>query len=189
MGSLTQFQKSIIVGSILGDGYLRIIPKRNNAFLEINHSFNQKDYVDWKYKALKDICKSSPKLRKGNGKRLAYRFYTKQREEITKLCNCFYKNGKKVIPQNLVIDPIMLAIWYMDDGSKCSNSDFYLNTQQFDFDSQKNLIFALERIGLKAKINKDKSYFRLRFLKSSITRLKKTIEEIIIPSMKYKIEL
>ena len=55
VGSLTQFQKSIIIGSILGDGYLRIISGRNNAFLEINHSIKQKEYVDWKYLNLKNI--------------------------------------------------------------------------------------------------------------------------------------
>ena len=42
MGSLTKYQKSLIVGTILGDGYLRIMPGRQDAFLEINHSFSQK---------------------------------------------------------------------------------------------------------------------------------------------------
>ena len=67
VGSLTQYQKSLIIGTILGDGYLRIIPGRNNAFLEINHSFSQKQYVDWKFEKLKNICISRPKARKGNG--------------------------------------------------------------------------------------------------------------------------
>ena len=48
VGSLTQLQKSLIAGSILGDGYMRIIPGRKNAFLEINHSYRAKEYVDWK---------------------------------------------------------------------------------------------------------------------------------------------
>ena len=74
VGSLTQFQNSLIIGSILGDGYVRIMPGRKNAFLEINHSANQKEYVDWKYEMLRDVCRSSPKLRKGNGKRLAFVF-------------------------------------------------------------------------------------------------------------------
>ena len=189
MGSLTQLQKSVIVGSILGDGYLRIVPGRKNAFLEINHSFDQKEYVDWKYEILKSICKSPPKSKEGNGKRLAHRFYTKQDENITKLYSIFYKNGKKIIPENFGIDPITLLIWYMDDGSRCSNSDFYLNTQQFDLKSQKKLIFALKGLGLEAAINKDKKYFRLRFLKSSIAKLKKIIGEMLIPSMRYKLEL
>ena len=50
VGSLTQFQESVIIGTILGDGYLRIIPGRKNAFLEINHAFREKSYVDWKFK-------------------------------------------------------------------------------------------------------------------------------------------
>ena len=48
VGSLTQEQKSIIIGSLLGDEYLRIIAGRKDAFLEINHSISEKDYVDWK---------------------------------------------------------------------------------------------------------------------------------------------
>ena len=36
VGSLTEFERSIIIGSVLGDGYLRTIPGRKNAFLEID---------------------------------------------------------------------------------------------------------------------------------------------------------
>jgi hypothetical protein len=38
VGSLTQLQRSVIIGSILGDGYVRIVPGRKDAFLEVNHS-------------------------------------------------------------------------------------------------------------------------------------------------------
>ena len=46
VGSLTQIQLSVIIGSILGDGYVRIIDGRKNAFLEINHSLKAKEYVE-----------------------------------------------------------------------------------------------------------------------------------------------
>ncbi len=49
VGSLTKEEKSIIIGSVLGDGYLRIVPGRKNALFEINSSFKQKAYIDWKY--------------------------------------------------------------------------------------------------------------------------------------------
>jgi hypothetical protein len=61
VGSLTQLERSIIIGSLFGDGYLRIVPGRFNALLEINHTIHQKEYVDWKYDMLKLICKSGPK--------------------------------------------------------------------------------------------------------------------------------
>lgn len=188
-GSLTQTQKSIIIGSILGDGYLRVIKGRKNAFLEVNHSWKQQEYVDWKYNELKSIVKSPPKLRKGNGDRVAYRFYTRQHPELTELFENFYQNGKKIIPDNLQLNPIILAIWFMDDGSKCRLSDIYLNTQQFDNESQRKMISSLKEIGLAASLNKDKSYYRIRFIKSSLPKLRNLIEKYIIPSMRYKIEL
>ena len=187
VGSLTQFQKSVIIGSILGDGYLRIVRGRTNAFLEINHSFNQKEYVDWKYSVLKNISRSRPHERFGNGDRVAYRFFTKQHPEITKLYRKFYINGRKVVPR-IQIDAIILAVWYMDDGSKCRASDIYLNSQQFDRQSQENLIDALYILGLEVHLNKDKQYERIRFLKKSIPKLKKFISPYIFSSMRYKIE-
>jgi hypothetical protein len=77
----------------------------------------------------------------------------------------------------------------MDDGSKCRTSDVYLNTQQFDIESQRRLIVYLKYFNLETKLNKDKSYYRLRFIKSSLPKLRNLINKYIIPSMRYKIEL
>jgi hypothetical protein len=189
VGSLAQFQKSLIIGTILGDGYLRIVPGRKNAFLEINHSFSQKEYVDWKFEKLKNICNSGPISRKGNGNRIAYRFYTKQYPELTEIYNNFYKNGNKIVPDNLKLDAISLSVWFMDDGSKCGKSNFYLNTQQFSKNNQIKLINYLKDLGLNASLNKDKNYYRIRFLSSSINKLKELLKENLIPSMYYKIGL
>lgn len=187
VGSLTQLQKSIITGSILGDGYIRIITGRKNAFLEINHSYNAKEYVDWKYMMLKNVSGSEPKLRKGNGRRLAYRFYSRQHPEITNFFSVFYYNSKKIIPDNLRIDPLALAVWYMDDGSKCRESDVYLNTQQFIESDQTKLIECLAVMGVESKMNRDKQYWRLRIIKSSIPKFMQIIKNYIIPSMQYKL--
>lgn len=187
-GSLTQLQKAVVLGSMLGDGYIRIMKGRKNAFLEINHSFKQKEYVDWKYYVLENLTKSKPKMRLGKSNRVAYRFYTKQLPELTEIMNKFYLGNKKVIPE-IKLDPITLAVWYMDDGSRCRQSDVYLNTQQFDIDNQNKLLRLLKSVGLEATLNKDKEYYRIRFLKSSISRLYKLIGEYIVPSMKYKIGL
>lgn len=188
VGSLSQLQKSLIIGTILGDGYLRIIPGRKNAILEINHSFKAKDYVDWKYFILKNVTVSSPKKRMTNKGRIAYRFYTKQLPELTDLYKIFYKDNKKIVPNNLVLNSIILSVWYMDDGSKCGDSNFYLNTQQYSIDDQNILLMKLKGIGIDAKLNKDKIYQRIRFLSKSIPRMKELIEDKIIPTMKYKIE-
>ena len=186
VGSLTQLQKSLIIGSILGDGYIRIIPGRKDAFLEVNHSIKAKEYVDWKYSTLKNICKSEPKERNTNEGRVAYRFFTKQNHEITSLLNLFYKNGKKTVPPSLNLDPVILAVWFMDDGSK-SKSNVYLNSQQFSLSDQNRLLHKLRQFGLKARLNRDKKYYRIRFLTESISKLNQIIDPYMIPSMRYKL--
>ena len=186
VGSLTQEQKSIIIGSILGDGYLRIVPGRKNAFLEINHSISEKDYVDWKHQELKNLVKSPPKARKGKGERIAYRFFTKQHPEITKLYQEFYQDREKVIP-NFKLNPLIIAVWFMDDGSK-SYQTYYLNTQRFDYQSQERLIQMLKKqYGIESSLNRDKEYYRLRIKQSSAERFKVLIQNYIIPTMEYKL--
>ena len=186
MGSLTQLQKSLIIGSILGDGYIRIVPGRKDAFLEINHSIKAKEYVDWKYSVLKNICRSGPKKRDTNEGRVAYRFFTKQNHEITNLLNLFYKDGKKIVPSSLKLDPVVLAVWFMDDGSK-SKSNVYLNSQQFSLACQNRLLQKLRQFGLKARLNRDKKYYRIRILAESVSELNRIIDSYIISSMRYKL--
>ena len=187
VGSLTQLQRSIIIGTVLGDGYLRIVSGKKNALLEVNHSFSQKEYVDWKYAMLETLCKSAPKARKSNGTRVAYRFNTRQHPEMTILYRTFYPEGKKRIPSSLELNPITLAVWFMDDGSRCRASDVYLNTQQFSTADQRRLQASLATLGVESTLNKDKQYSRIRVKKSSIPSLFKTISPYIIPSMTYKL--
>jgi hypothetical protein len=80
VGSLSEVQREIIVGSLLGDGAMRC---KTNALLEINHSFHQAGYVDWKFRHLADLVRTPPKVRRSNGKRLAYRFVTRSLPELT----------------------------------------------------------------------------------------------------------
>lgn len=187
VGRLNKKQISLIYGSLLGDGYMRIMDGRKDAFLEINHSIKAKNYVDWKYNILKNICISEPKQRDTNDGRIAYRFFTKQSSELTKIYNLFYKNKRKVIPKSLVLDPVILAVWYMDDGSKTSTSDIYLNTQQFSEKDQKYLLHLLRQIGVKARLNKDKKYYRIRILKESIKTFMDFVKNEIENSMRYKL--
>ena len=186
VGSLTQEQKSIIIGSVLGDGYLRIIPGRKNAFLEINHSVKEKEYVNWKYQKLKNVVKTPPKTRKGKGKRIAYRFFTRQHPELTKIYQIFYLNSKKIIP-NLRLNPLIVAVWFMDDGNRTYKT-YYLNSQGFNYLSQKRLIKMLEdQYSIESSLNRDKEYFRIRIKQNSAERFKNLICKYIIPTMKYKL--
>ncbi len=186
MGSLTQIQRSIIIGTLLGDGYLRCMSGRKDSFLEVNHSAKAHDYVDWKFDQLKTITRSVPKQRRGNGTRIAYRFFTRQHPELSEFHKLFYDGKVKIVP-DVVLDPIALAVWFMEDGSRCRASDVYLNTQQFACADQERLISYLGIMGIRAKMNKDKQYYRLRILVESLETFFKIVSPHIIPSMRYKL--
>lgn len=187
MGSLTSTQHAILVGSLLGDGTLRKQGSRLNALFEVNHSFEHKKYVDWKWHHFQDYVLAAPKSRSGKGARVAYRFTTQSLPVFTEYYHQFYEYGKKRIPVDLRVDALSLTVWFMDDGTRI-RSAYYLNTQQFSLEDQKRLQkILLKRFGLNSALNKDKKYFRLRITSESSIRMQKIIEPYVVPILRYKL--
>ena len=199
---LNPFQFSIIVGSLLGDGTMRIGKGAVNANFKVEHGIEQKEYVFWKYKALEPIVFTEPKLSyRYNEKREKYRkswwFRTIRHPLLTNLYKMFYvgngyKTGRKIIPKNIkkFLNPLALSIWIMDDGSY-SNGKIDISTYSFTLPEinllQKNFaqIFNINSLYY---TDRDKGY-RMYFNKSETQKVIKIIKPCIIPSMMYKIEL
>lgn len=187
MGSLTSIQHAVLVGSLLGDGTLRKQGTRTNALLEVNHSLQSKGYVDWKFMIFQSYVLTPPKRRLGNGNRVAYRFTTQSLPVLTSYHDWFYKDGCKQIPSDLLLNPLILAAWFMDGGSK-SRSASYLNTQQFSYQDQILLSGLLKRdFGISSSMNRDKQYFRLRITTESTKRLIDIIQPFVLPYFRYKL--
>jgi LAGLIDADG DNA endonuclease family len=183
VGSLSEVQHAIIIGSLLGDGSMRC---KTNALLEINHSFDQRSYVDWKFSQLADLVATPPKARSGNGGRVAYRFVTRSAPVLTPYYRLFYEQGRKRVPK-LELAPLSLAVWFMDDGCRSRNA-VYLNTQQFDEQSQRVMLALLrEQWGLDATLNRDKSYYRIRISVTATKRFARLIEPYLLPELRYKL--
>jgi recombination protein RecA len=183
VGSLSEGQQSVITGTLLGDGAMRC---KTNALLEVNHSWHQRSYVDWKYRQLADLVATPPRRRFGNGGRIAYRFVTRSVAELTPFYRLFYAGGKKRIP-NLQLTPLAMAVWFMDDGCRSRNA-VYLNTQQFDLESQERLLWLLQdQWGIRGNLNRDKSYYRIRVSVDGTKRFRRLIEPLVLPEFRYKL--
>ncbi|UCD14827.1 MAG: hypothetical protein JSV34_03640 [Candidatus Omnitrophota bacterium] len=162
---------------------------KTHALLEINHSVKQKEYVEWKYNVLLPLTVTPPKLRKSGHKRFAYRFTTKSLEVLTNFYKRFYQQGVKVIPENLEISPLSLAVWFMDDGCK-SRRAIYLNTQNFSVQDQRKLVQLLKtQYGIKASLNRDKKYYRLRIAVESVEKFHSLVFPFVLPCFLYKLPL
>lgn len=193
--SLNQRQRSLIIGSLLGDGTLRIGEGAVNANFKVEHGLQQKDLVFWKYEILKSWVSTEPKISyrydpNGNKYAKSWWFRTIRHPELLKLRNKFYKDGIKIIPNDIVklMDNFAVACWIMDDGSY-SRSAIDISTYSFSLgDIYKIIELFSKKFGVVAKYfrDRDKGY-RMYF---SVSETKKVIEFIkpyIIPSMEYKI--
>jgi recombination protein RecA len=183
VGSLTERQEAIIIGCLLGDGSMRC---KTNALLEINHSIRQMEYVEWKYNEFKELVSTKPHKRFGNAGRIAYRFTTRSLPELTEIYRKFYQSGKKIIPNDLKLQPLSLAVWFMDDGCK-SYRAIYLNTQKFNIKEQHQLALLLkQQFDIRTSLNKDKKYYRLRIAVSSVRKFLEVIAPYLLPMFCYK---
>ena len=187
--SFSKEQLSIVQGALLGDGCLHTAwagTSKNYRFAK-THSVKQKEYVNWTYAKLKPFILTPPALYEPVQ---SLKLRTISHPELTQLRSIFYPNGKKILPNNLALimqDSLALAVWFMDDGSRCRASDVYLNTQQFAQKDQKVLQAMLAKLQIENSLNKDKKYSRIRIKKSSIPKLYEIISPYIIPSMTYKL--
>ena len=192
---ISQFQRKIINGCLLGDGRLECRSKKGSARLRIHHGWKQKGFVLWKYKVLKNLVLSPPrrivcwKNPKNNENYYSWYFHTQIIPEFKTLYKTFYYDGKKVLPQNILdlLNPLTLAVWIMDDGCNDKNS-LILNTQNYSIKEHYRLqkIFQ-QKFKAFSTINKDRDKFRLRFNCENAKKLLEIIYPNIISSMKYKI--
>lgn len=199
---LTKEENDILVGSLLGDGCLRIMGRCKFPAFSVSHSESQKDYVFWKYEKLKKWIKTSPWREERiyhkdrNRKTFSWRFQTLSNEVFSDLYNTFYKNRKKIIPESieslLKDSPLALAVWLMDDGNK-NHQAVFLNTQSFSLNEQHRLAEALNDIyGFNVTVNshsksKGIELYRIRISTESTKKLKNIVKNYLLSSFYYKI--
>lgn len=192
---ISQTQREVINGCLLGDGRLESRSITGSARLRIHQGWRQKELVFWKYKILKNLVSAPPrkivcwKNPRNNEDYFSWYFHTLTLEELREFYQKFYKDGEKRLPQRNteVLTPLSLAVWVMDDG--CYDGDsIILNTQNLSLSENKTLqkVFK-KRFDLISGINKDRDEWRLRFKKQSVPKLQGLIRPYIIPSMRYKI--
>ena len=193
--SLSKRQKEILIGLLLGDGHLEQLYSPTLGRLKVEHSYKQKNYVDWLYTEFKNWVRTKPKIRsvKAWGKlRKNYRFSTYGHRILGKFQERFYESKKKIVPYDLEKDitPLGLAIWYMDDGSIKSrkHKGIFLNTQGFERDDIKNLQKILRnKFRISSTTRKDKNGKQIYLGGKSGEKFIALIKPYIISSMEYKI--
>ena len=193
--NLNEREFGILIGTVLGDAYIERHDK--DARISIMHSLKQKELVDWKYQELKRFVKMQPMQSEYFDSRYGkkyfwWRFQTRRFPEFKQLGNIFYVKNRKIIPKNideLLKDPISLAVWYMDDGGRRKDCHgMFLNTLSYSKTEQHKLQKCLAKnFGIETRIHWISDGYRFYIPTSSAKEFCKIISPYIIPTMVYKL--
>nr|QUV75596.1 hypothetical protein [Caulerpa lentillifera] len=203
--SLSESCKAILLGSLLGDGNLKLYKPYKNARFWIRHSISQQEYWRWKIQQLKEIeTERSNQVQNPTGysqnKKLL--FQSGAKKELTEIYNITYKKNRLQIRRKWLnfLTPLSLSIWWLDDGSIIDNGRRgVFCTDGFskkEHDILKRYLFVVwkieTRIGALNRTYKGqkKKYFRLYINNTSLKKFFRIIMPYtpihFIPSMLYK---
>jgi len=193
---LTERQREITVGKLLGDGHLESMNGGKTYRLKVEHSIKQREYVDWFCKEFREWIISGPKeKRQVVGRKTYYKYWvnTLSCGSFRFYAQQFYRNGKKVVPKLIHrwLTPLSLAVWFMDDGSIKSKSHKarIINTQGFQKREILRLMKVLgDKFNLKCGLRKQREGYQIMILAESADEFAGLIQNHIHQSMKYKIK-
>ncbi len=191
---LSDVQREILVGILLGDACLETQNAGRSYRLKIEQGIAHADYVQHLYSVLRDWVLSPPRLKQGQTRgvtTLNLAFQTVSHPELSLYGELFYRERVKVVPE--VIGDLLtargLAYWYMDDGSmKSSESKGVLfNTHAFSSDDVNRLIEVLERFGLLARRRQQSDGIQIYVSGASYERFVELVNPYVIEAMRYKV--
>lgn len=195
---ITDLQRQLVWGSLLGDGSLEKPPRGVNAYFRESHSEKQKDYLLYKAELLGGLCsKAGQHIRKGQyglqkqwTRHNEWRLHTHCHPWLTETWQLFYPDGRKVVPDFIFdkLGPFGLAMWYLDDGSAIVTGGGKIATCNFTFDEVEQLAKLLQnKFWIEGLPRKEGKYPIIYITQSGFQRLRSTIREFVPPSMQYKL--
>lgn len=207
---LSDFQKQLLIGSVLGDGHLEKRSNVKNAMFREEHAVNQVEWLKWKHSNLKPFTTANMWIRdrgdvysmpdgKGGDKNYNTQnvcaISTISHPYLTYLHNEFYVNRVKRVPMKLIEDEfdwISFAVFWGDDG--CFTEDCVrFCTDSFTKDEVEFLanIFSKFYNGrITIRKHKNKSGYKYRIVLTDIKNDHECFDKVksIIPdSVHYKV--
>lgn len=192
--SLSDNQKEVLVGLLLGDACLETQNGGRTYRLKIEQSIQHQAYVNHLYDLFAEWVLTPPRIKKAVSEghesvnsvfqtvsHSAFRFYAHQ----------FYDGGKKVAPRLIHrwLTPKSLAYWFMDDGSIKSKESkaVIFNTQCFSTSEVARLCEVVSRFGLRTSIRSQSEGCQIYVSGDSYERFSELVSPFIIAEMRYKL--
>lgn len=188
----------LLLSMLLGDGTLNA-----KGYVSIRHCVAQKDYIEWKMNLLKNKIRTTDCYYVDNNGYGAFELRTKVYKFLKQYRKIIYRSGKKDIADRRIlnkINPLGLAIWYMDDGGLSQKKDrqgnitaneLMINTHLSKSDNQVIIDYFKEVWDISFTQVKNRGWYRLRCGTKEARKFIKIVEPYVseVPSMAHKLKL
>ncbi|MBK8755192.1 MAG: recombinase RecA [Candidatus Competibacteraceae bacterium] len=182
---LSEDQRQLILGGLLGDGSLRHASEQNVSF-RVGHGKKQQDYCQWKWQMLAPFANKIGKTGKGFG------FDTLPMRQLAELHEQAYgPEGRQVSEAMLAaLDARAVAVWYGDDGSFSGSYEHWghgkaeIACVSLSMADKERLAARLEELGMGRPTVQERS---LLFSGERTQLLHAKIAPYLHPSLDYKL--
>ncbi|MBZ4193154.1 MAG: recombinase RecA [Candidatus Contendobacter sp.] len=182
---LSEDQRQLILGGLLGDGSLRYASEQNVSF-RVGHGEKQLDYCQWKWQMLAPFANKIGKTGKGFG------FDTLPMRQLAELHEQAYgPEGRRVSEAMLAaLDVRAVAVWYGDDGSFSGSNEHWghgkaeIGCVSLSMADKERLAARLEKLGMGRPTVRERS---LLFSGDRTQLLHAKIAPYLHPSLDYKL--
>ena len=167
--------KEVIDGLLISDA--SISHDKKAQYHRFSMSSSQEEFIKFSSSFIKELApylydrEALGKSRGNKGyEKKRFSFSTASHPSISKERIRWYRDGKKIIPKDIRITPMMLKMWYYGDGSIVTNKNsntcvVRLSTDGFD---TKDIEFLVEQLDLQAGIKSKNSDGRIKLKTESI---------------------
>lgn len=194
--SLSDEQREILVGLLLGDACLEARSGGRTYRLKIEQSAQHEPYVRHLHQVFESWVLSPPRermVKASNGSiTKSWAFATVSHAALRFYAQQFYAERRKQVPDLIHrwLTPRGLAYWYMDDGSMKSSQSkgVILNTQGFLPSEVDRLVALLQSsFGLQAWPREQSDGRQIYISGNSHQRFLELVEMFVLPEMRYKL--
>lgn len=200
--------RGLLVGMVLGDGYLNVAKRKNRhgytwvrSEMKISHSIDQEAYCEHKAELLRRRLGRKCTVGRGPhgpGARYQSCYFTLSHKYFRALKRRLYPYGEKTFTRQALdmLTPHGIAIWYMDDGSprRNCNSDGRVTSVSTDIatmcsQEEAELICAYFREvhGITFRARPSKGQFYIQANTAESRKFADLVAPFLIPEMAYKL--
>jgi hypothetical protein len=186
---LSDHQLDVLVGTLLGDGWL----EKGEPHWQARFGFKQKlanaNYVNHVYKVLENLTGTPPKQNQND-----FQFKTLSSRTFDFYYNQFYPKGKKRVPSMIhkMLTPRAIAYWFMDDGWNWNGNSntFVFSTDGFskaDVERLSDLLNTKFSLNTRVRLRAGTNYPRIFVYANCWKTFFDIIDPYILDEFRYKL--